>query len=1135
MTRGQRGNKGQTKKASDTHYKDKVPEEDMPSERTSASNKATVASRRNRERQKIGEEETSRMTEDVQDSKNVDPKKDHHTKAVPQPTTEQLMIAQLIGGDTKADDPNQRNKIQKVMDITGMAEDAVATALFDAAWDEQKAIELLLEDGDHLTAWEETGSKKRKNKSKQSAEDGLKDDWDDLEGYEGVREKSKSRGQGRSRRGGSQSAGGGRSNFRDQASHERDDSQGVQPQSKPGPRRGDQPSRRGGVSGSSGGRGGVRSFPSRQPKPESTATDFGGFSGSIDTWNNPPASGSGGNATTSGSGVGNAAPGSGAIGKRSSRGSGGKDAFDNAGNWGDDFPQADDWDNEEYTGSLNETKVFTSRQSAAAPAPKGQPADGTAPASISANSTQQQATSQPAQVSQQSQQQLQSASSVVGHNRNFLSNGPTPLLSQPTPFSQSIDLSTLLQKPQTQSSLATLASQTPMMSYNQQATDSLRAGLGISPSPVTGITPKGQPDLNSFSSYASSSSVYAPTSNSFVGQGSAFTTIKPNQGQPNQPSTNGQAILGNSLPQRSVAPASVQPSGAKPTGPTSALAPSAVNQQRQRLPPASKIPNSAVEMPGDSVGPLNVHFGAMEIVKFAGSSDSAQMSGFDYQSNDEKFLADKTNKAPQQNAGLYQPAKDVAKVLPSGLNSIGGNKSDSYSSNQVTNNMPKSTPASGSVTTTQFTNANRNQTGVIDMKGSQPLQQPSEPMGNYMAYSYNQNKAYHQYNVQNQFPNQYNTGTYQNNSSSTGYGSQNMNYSATSTPSAGYKMSSTGGDQYHQVHGSRGGDSLSKFDSTNASTTMSGVSLHQSVVNNPAAVLGLTSTTNALSGKVSATTAGKVANVAGLPQAMIQAHQFIPPNMAQAFFGIQQPQLYATVDDYTMQRTGLHQLVGSTNNPSVPQPGGIKVPTTSFFDPNNSYGANSLPAGARNDGSANMNSIGNNSTPTTAAGPAGSTSNTDKSGFGSGGVPTSSDSTSSPIPVSGHQNPQQSQQPQQQQTAQQGPTLGFAPASNAFQQMPPGYPAAYFYGLQYGNPAANAQSVYQPTMNVPAGAGSASSQYQKPYNYGYDALTQPGNKDFSGNYSAGSGAKASGGGSTVPGAAGHQYWGSSQLTSGQLW
>ena len=36
-----------------------------------------------------------------------------------------------------------------------------------------------------------------------------------------------------------------------------------------------------------------------------------------------------------------------------------KDAFDNAGNWGDDFPAAEDWDNDEYTGSLADSKVFT--------------------------------------------------------------------------------------------------------------------------------------------------------------------------------------------------------------------------------------------------------------------------------------------------------------------------------------------------------------------------------------------------------------------------------------------------------------------------------------------------------------------------------------------------------------------------------------------------------------------------------------------------------------------------------------------------------------------------------------------------------------------------------------------------------
>ena len=60
------------------------------------------------------------------------------------------------------------------MDITGMEEDAVATALFDSAWDENRAIELLLEDGDQMSAWEESGSKKKKNKLKQAADEANK-------------------------------------------------------------------------------------------------------------------------------------------------------------------------------------------------------------------------------------------------------------------------------------------------------------------------------------------------------------------------------------------------------------------------------------------------------------------------------------------------------------------------------------------------------------------------------------------------------------------------------------------------------------------------------------------------------------------------------------------------------------------------------------------------------------------------------------------------------------------------------------------------------------------------------------------------------------------------------------------------
>ena len=119
------------------------------------------------------------------------------------------------------------------------------------------------------------------------------------------------------------------------------------------------------------------------PGGSSSGPDPVGFQGSIDTWANPndQKSSSTENSNNSRGGdrssreIGGSAPGGeggggpgGPRGERPPRGGGrsgrgggqsGKDAFDNAGNWGDDFPQADDWDNEEYTGSLADTKVFT--------------------------------------------------------------------------------------------------------------------------------------------------------------------------------------------------------------------------------------------------------------------------------------------------------------------------------------------------------------------------------------------------------------------------------------------------------------------------------------------------------------------------------------------------------------------------------------------------------------------------------------------------------------------------------------------------------------------------------------------------------------------------------------------------------
>ena len=110
--------------------------------------------------------------------------------------------------------------------------------------------------------------------------------------------------------------------------------------------------------------------------------------------------------------------------KRTSRGSGGKDAFDNAGNWGDDFPAADDWDNEEYTGSLADTKVFTARSSIGAPAKPAVAAPGRPQVTSEPPSLQQQLPPQQLQQQQQQppqqqlvQQQQPPNSTVIGQNR----------------------------------------------------------------------------------------------------------------------------------------------------------------------------------------------------------------------------------------------------------------------------------------------------------------------------------------------------------------------------------------------------------------------------------------------------------------------------------------------------------------------------------------------------------------------------------------------------------------------------------------------------------------------------------------------------------------------------------------------
>ena len=101
------------------------------------------------------------------------------------------------------------------------------------------------------------------------------------------------------------------------------------------------------------------------------------------------------------------------------------------------------------------------------------------------------------------------------------SNGPSVTSTYP----QSIDLSTLLQKPTTQSSVGSSAA--PGAQFNQQATETLKAVVGI-----------GQTSSNTSAAPGSQVAQQQPDNSSalysYAAQASAFSSIK-SQGQGRQP------------------------------------------------------------------------------------------------------------------------------------------------------------------------------------------------------------------------------------------------------------------------------------------------------------------------------------------------------------------------------------------------------------------------------------------------------------------------------------------------------------------------------------------------------------------------------------------------------------------------
>lgn len=140
-------------------------------------------------------------------------------------------------------------------------------------------------------------------------------------------------------------------------------------------------------------------------------------------------------------------------------------ALTNVEPWGVDFPSAEDWDNEEYIGSLVETKVFTPSQSAASnvPAPTAVVPDSVPLTNGSAS--------------------VPNGSGVVNSSSIVEPAAPAPVPPQVhystinNSAQQGIDLNALLQK----TSGVTVAGSSMQQQFLQysQATDALKAAMGV--------------------------------------------------------------------------------------------------------------------------------------------------------------------------------------------------------------------------------------------------------------------------------------------------------------------------------------------------------------------------------------------------------------------------------------------------------------------------------------------------------------------------------------------------------------------------------------------------------------------------------------------------------------------------------
>lgn len=511
-----------------------------------------------------------------------------------QATPEQLRLAQI--SQISEDETIFRQKVQQIIDLTGKTEMECEIALHDCQQDTEKAINMLLEGEHYQGEWRETGGKKKKranppNKTEpqQNSIDEKQDkNEQNFEPRERPDRSGDNRPESNSRRGrrfdsrpprlargrGRERGDGGFRGNRDSNDHDnKENGFGTFDKDRDTDNRGR-------------GRGRGRGGPRRGGRGRNPRFDKGP---QIDTWTNETAA----NAEKE--------------------------------NAASPWESMEDWNEDTWTGSLSETKVFTATTTQEDPV-----SENTTPMADTTNTLGQRLDlgallqkptsdpSEPAYITQYNQQATESIKNSIGIGsspRQNLSNqlGGSALTNhmQTGPLSSQLPSSSLSNQLSVSQQSSSDAINALVSSFGQNQTSYSQSSSGFSQSvSAYSQSPPGYSQTSSGFSQGQSTYSQSPSSVYSQNQTSAYS-----QSQSSGFSQNTGSVYSSNLEQNSGGQVDSVPSS------QSGLQ-QRPKSQRTKLPPPSKIPASAVEMPGHMTTRLDVQFGTWEY----GSDNSSPFS-----------------------------------------------------------------------------------------------------------------------------------------------------------------------------------------------------------------------------------------------------------------------------------------------------------------------------------------------------------------------------------------------------------------------------------------------------------------------------------------------------------------------------